>query len=174
MIHTAIIKCSADTLQQIKKHLLPKNQIDEEAAFAFGTANMSNQTVVVEINEWRLIKDSEYKIKSRYHIEFKDSIRGELIKRAHDINAALIEFHSHLGAYPAQFSMSDFIGFEDFVPHVMWRLPERPYVALVFSRGSFDGLIWATEDSSPKPIDKIVAGANEHLPTNLSLKRGIL
>ena len=63
---------------------------------------------------------------------------------AHDLGASIIEAHSHPYAYEhaAAFSTFDLGCLADVVPHVMWRLPGRPYVAMVFAPAGFDGLAW--------------------------------
>ncbi|MFQ5807933.1 MAG: hypothetical protein ACE5I3_15925, partial [Phycisphaerae bacterium] len=55
---------------------------------------------------------------------------------AHDRDACLVELHSHTSPWPAAFSVSDMIGFRDFVPHILWRL-RRPYGAVVVAGETF-------------------------------------
>ena len=44
-------------------------------------------------------------------------------------------------------------------PHVAWRLPGRPYVALVFGQKAFDGLFWSTLERAPSgAVDLVVDG----------------
>lgn len=171
MTNSIIITCSPATFEEIQSHLLPTFQQEEEAAFAFAIPKNREQRLELSIIEWRPILDTEFSYKSAYHIEFEDSVRGDIIKRAHDLNAVLIELHSHLGKFPARFSGSDFMGFDEFVPHVMWRLPDRPYVALVFSKGSFDGLVWLPGNDESQSLNSIVTGQKQLIPTNLSQNR---
>lgn len=63
----------------------------------------------------------------------------------------LIELHSHLGPYgePAQMSPIDAAGLNEWVPHVRWRLGQRPYAALVFGLRTLDGVAWGGAKDTP-------------------------
>ena len=56
----------------------------------------------------------KFENRSSFHFELSDEIRAKIIKKAHDLDCSIIEFHSHLGYYPACFSSSDWCGFEEF------------------------------------------------------------
>jgi len=107
-------------------------------------------------------------IQTSYHIELADVVRARVIKRAHDLGATLIEMHSHLGKWPAQFSPSDIAGFHEWVPHVRWRLKGKPYAALVVTRRGFDGLAWI-ESEEPVVAKLLIDGSVKHA-TGLSRK----
>jgi hypothetical protein len=42
-------------------------------------------------------------------------------------------------------------GFQEWVPHIMWRLRQRPYVAVVVTPDSFDALVWQAGDQVMRP-----------------------
>ncbi len=105
---------------------------------------------------------------SRYFLHLTDETRGRVIKRAHDLSAALIEFHSHPLQRAAEFSASDISGFGEFVPHVRWRLKNRPYAAFVFTPSSFDALAWSDDVVSPRAFEAIAESGRRHTPTNLT------
>lgn len=106
---------------------------------------------------------------SGYHLALTDYARATVIKRAHDIGGTLVEFHSHPGSHPAQFSVSDWAGFKEWVPHILWRLPGRPYMAVVVSDQDFDGIWWMHTVDKPSGNLKIEAGSDILQPTGLSL-----
>lgn len=131
------------TLQQ---HLLGSDSGCEEAAFLFCELLESSTVLRLRVKEFILLPEEAFVSRSAWYLELSPATRGAVIKRAHDLGACLVECHSHPGQRHAEFSASDLAGFSDFVPHVRWRLPGRPYGALVFAANSFDGLVWLNED----------------------------
>ena len=103
------------------------------------------------------------------YIELSDSTRAEVIKRAHDLAASLIEIHSHLGPWPAAFSIADRAGLRETVPHMWWRLHKKPYIALVATNTEFDALVWLDNPTVPRPLDGLNVGERTFVPTNNSL-----
>ncbi len=108
--------------------------------------------------EWRLISPQELVHQGPYHLELRDDVRAGVIKRAHDIGASIVEFHSHIFRGRPGFSWSDMRGFEETVPHCIWRLKGKPYFAVVVSRGGFDGLAWFSRDGAPTQLEWINGG----------------
>ena len=100
-----------------------------------------------------------------------EEIRAKIIKIGHDLNCSIVEFHSHLGSYPACFSYSDWGGFDEFVPHILWRLKEKHYIAVVMTRSGFDSLVWSDKEKDPELLDSISIGKENLYPTKLSLPR---
>ncbi len=96
-------------------------------------------------------------------------MRPKIIKRAFDEQASIIEIHSHPYDLPARFSGSDLVGFEDFVPHVWWRLRGAPYSALVFSQTDFDGLVWVDNPRMPIQLEELKVGIRSLQPNRLTL-----
>lgn len=130
---------------ELRRHLLPPRARSEEAAFLFAQWNRDNFLTV----EHYLVPPHEFDYRSRYHIELGDECRAKTIKRAHDLQASIIELHSHLTLSPARFSASDWDGFDQYVPHVRWRLKGAPYAAIVLSYSSMDSVAWIS--TSPVP-----------------------
>jgi hypothetical protein len=84
----------------------------------------------------------------------------DMILRAHQTDTALVEAHSHpfTTARRLRFSPSDCSGLSDVGPHVAWRLPGRPYIALVFGWNGFDSLYWEGRDREPRgTVDLVVS-----------------
>jgi hypothetical protein len=149
-------------------HLLPKRLMFEEAAFIFAHQETKSNAEYFSYLSWVHVPPKGFLSRSGFHFELTDEMRASVIKQAHDLDASLIEFHSHKGRKPAEFSLSDLQGFQEFVPHVWWRLKGRPYIAIVLSRSGFDGLIWITDPDTPQRLDGIVVGKSVLTPTKLT------
>lgn len=91
---------------------------------------------------------------SKLHVELADDVRPRVIKTAWEIDHCLIEAHSHGKYGQAEFSLSDLLGFEEWVTHVRWRLRGRPYAALVKAGETWDALAWVYGDE-PITVDGI-------------------
>ena len=114
----------------LMEHLLPRNSEGEAAAFVFARFERTTETLKLEYADWFAVPSEDFIVQSLEY-ELSDKARASVIKRAHDLGAALVEFHSHPFPFEACFSPSDLRGLREFVPHVMWRLKGRPYVAVV-------------------------------------------
>jgi hypothetical protein len=65
---------------------------------------------------------------------------------------------------------TDWMGLDQFVPHVWWRLGHRPYVALVFGETTFDAVVWRAGPEAPEPLEGLRVDDQEtRRPTGLSL-----
>lgn len=168
-MHRFQLHTPSETFDELWSHLLPKHPTDETVAFMHTHLNVIDGISVFEYIEWSPIPQSGFVCRSPYYFELTDEARGSVIKRAHDLGSSLVEFHSHIGSGPAKFSPSDHMGFEDFVPHVWWRLKGRPYAAIVVSEGSFDGLIWSSNPRLPEYLESIIVSGKVLRPTQLSL-----
>lgn len=155
-------------LDRLRQHLFPRGGVCEEAAFLFARNGPVGRADVLDVFESELIAPAGFTSRSRYYLELSDATRAALIKRAHDLSASLIECHSHPGQRQACFSWSDLHGFDEFVPHVMWRLKDRPYAAIVMASDTFDGLVWSTADAGSEAIRAITTERGELLPTGLT------
>lgn len=149
-------------------HLLPPRMQNEEVCFLYVRLFPGNEDGRFVFVDWDPIPPQDFVFRSGYHIELSDEIRARVIKRAHDLGTSLLEIHSHTGSRPAAFSPSDMIGFAEFVPHVLWRLRGKPYLAIVVARGSFDGLAWFADAKTPQRLDGIAVGSSLLLSTKLS------
>ena len=136
-------------------HLLPKRFISEEAAFVFVQREEEASGYIFRSLGWYPVLPIGFAAQSAFHFELTDETRRAVIKRAHDLGASLVEFHSHSGPWPTAFSASDLSGFDEFVPHVWWRLRGRPYGAVVVGRSGFDGLFWLHDPQDATHLDGI-------------------
>jgi hypothetical protein len=151
-------------------HLLPPKQFCEEAAFVFASSEHSNGVMNFNFLDAVKLGPSDFLYQESDYLEMTDATRAALIKRAHDLNASLVELHSHLGSWPAAFSPSDHHGLQETVPHMWWRLAKRPYLAAVVTRNEFDALVWLNNPEIPQSLDELVVGKRVLRPTNNSLK----
>lgn len=154
------------SVKELRGYLFPEESDVEHAVFL--VAESSSTDFVVK--GYRVLGRSDFDIQSSYHIQIRSETIGELIKEAHELKLSLIEIHSHVEQEEAEFSWSDWLGFEDFVPHIFWRLPGRPYGALVFADKTIDGLYWDNEAFNHKPISSVIDGAEEYFTTKKSTK----
>jgi len=164
-----IINLPDGVFDRLREHLLPRGGDCEEAAFLFTHSSDSAEGLALGVIGEILIPPSGFATRSDYYLELADETRAAVIKRAHDLNAGLIECHSHPGQQGACFSWSDLHGFDEFVPHVRWRLGERPYAAVVFAADSIDALAWTRQEQRGVAVNAIHADGLRINPTNLTL-----
>ena len=130
----------------------------EHGAFLFAAPAGDETLKIVDVAVLNL---ADFVVQSARHLELKDDVLQRMIVRAHKTNTALVEAHSHpLTKGPGvRFSSLDCEGLADLGPHVAWRLPGRPYAALVFGQDAFDSLYWEGRERWPQgSVDLIVAG----------------
>lgn len=151
----------------ISSYLIDPNVSEERAVFGFASIEPQNR---IQLLDWVKMEGDLVDVAYPYHIALSDKARQSIIKHAHDHNLALIEFHSHPLSSFAQFSFSDLSGFDEWVPHVMWRLPERPYIAVVKAVENFDALYWETKGSSPRSELEFHVGDSVLTPTGFTIK----
>ena len=124
----------------IWNHLLPEPLEQEAAGFLFVRRDPEPNELRFNPIDWYPVPPNEYSVRTDFHFELTDQARGYVVKRAHDLDASVVEFHSHGGPWPACFSDSDLVGLREFVPHMLWRLRGKPYMAIVVTNRDFDGL----------------------------------
>lgn len=162
------------TEQQYKdiwQHLLPEGANCESAAFIFAAFHEANHTLVLKTQDYFLVGRDGFKAQYDNFIELSDESRIDIIKKAHLTNTALIELHSHPFNNPwaAAFSLADMNGFEETVPHMWWRLPGRPYAAIVVSPCGFDSLVWLKDPHTPKCLTALRVDGELRNPTGITL-----
>lgn len=153
----------------LRQHLRGESSV-EQVAFMF--CARTSRAEVLRVTSVQLIAPADFEIQTDFHVALADSIRPAVIKRAWDTDTMLAEAHSHVDGDPASFSRSDLAGFREWVPHMLWRLGGRPYLALVFARETFDALVWTESVESPSSLGRIhVDEDGDYTPTNLTLRR---
>ena len=155
--------------RELIAHLLSNGSWREQASFLFAEAVLSRDEARFDVIETRKLSGDDFAVQEGDYIELSDGTRAEVIKRAHDLSASLIEIHSHLGPWPAAFSIADQAGLRETVPHMWWRLGKKPYIALVVTQKEFDALVWLDNPTVPQPLDAWDVGESTLSPTNNSL-----
>lgn len=149
---------------QLRTHM---NARRERAAFMFTQIDADGNAYVVDT--WLLDDDSHYETRETDHLVLDDDVRAQVIARAHKTGLGAVEAHSHWWPGPStRFSRYDLHGLAEFAPHMLWRLPGRPYIALVMGEDSFDGLWWSSRTSFGTLAAVVVGGVTLN-PTGLSL-----
>lgn len=155
--------------EDLMSHLLPADSSREEAAFMFVTTNRQKAQTSFDLIETRKMLPEDFESQMDNYFELKDVARAGLIKRAHDLDASLVELHSHPSPYPAAFSLADNTGLKETVPHMWWRLSKRPYLAIVVAPRGFDALVWIDNPNVPQALDGLHTGGRLLRPTNNSI-----
>jgi hypothetical protein len=137
---------------------------EEQVGFLYAAVDGDCFTVT----ELYCVPPEGFVAQSAQHLALSDDVRAEVLSRAWSHGGALVEAHSHPGARSACFSPTDLSGFDEWVPHVRWRLQGAPYVALVFAGRDFDALVWSCESEEPQALDSLYAGEWEQQPSNLT------
>ncbi len=156
--------------RRLRTHLLPDDSAAEQAAFLFAKTAYKRADFRFKVIDHTLVAPDGVEYNSVGYLELTDQTRAQVIKKAHDLEASLVELHSHRLPFPAVFSPTDIDGLRQFVPHVWWRLRGRPYLALVIAPTSFDALLCVTNARDAQPLDRLVFGRRVLRPTGPSLK----
>lgn len=165
----AFLKLDCGVLDDLMLHLLPPGSEQEQAVFLFVRLVRTEHQVTFDMVEAQKLGPNDFAVQQDDYLELADETRAGLIKRAHDLDASLVELHSHPGLCPAGFSYADRLGLQATVPHMWWRLSKCPYLAIVVASSGFDALLWLDNPKVPRPLDGILAGAYLLKPTNVSL-----
>ena len=130
----------------------------EQGAFLFASPAANGELDVVDV---AVLKTADFVMQSAGYVELHDDALQEMIVRAHRTDTALVEAHSHplVEGPRVRFSSFDCEGLADIGPQMSWRLPGRPYIALVLGRDAFDSLYWEGRERRPRgSVDLVVAG----------------
>jgi hypothetical protein len=169
MICSGRLELTPAVHSQLMVHLLPTKPKAEEAAFIFCQSAADKDGIRFSVLETYRAPVTDFVYRSFLGLELSDACRATVIKRAHDLNASLIELHSHPLDQRTEFSFSDRSGFTDFVPHVWWRLKGRPYGAIVVGQSGFDSLCWFSNPTKPDAVLELHIGDRRIFPTGLTL-----
>ena len=143
----------------LRSALIPEKdaQDREHGAFLFASPTKNGALNVVDIV---VLSPGDFEAQTAYHLRLSSEVLQKMIVRAHRTGTALIEAHSHPLARGSAvcFSPFDCEELAEAGPHMAWRLPGRPYVALVFGQDAFDSLYWEGPDRRPQGSVDLVVG----------------
>src|SRR5687768_9590364 len=91
-----IIDLPEKVYKTICTHLHPRSSEVEEVAFMFAELKEENNERVFVYKDHWLLQPGDFGFQSSYYFDLTDETKAKLIKRAHDLNASIIEFHSHI------------------------------------------------------------------------------
>ena len=164
------LEMTGSSYRELIAHLLSNGGWREHAAFLFAETVLGSDKANFYVIEMRKLSAGDFAVQQGDYIELSDGVQAEVIKRAHDLGASLIEIHSHVGPWPAGFSIADRAGLRETVPHMWWRLDKKPYIALVVTETEFDALVWLDKPTVPRALDAWNVGEHTLFPTNNSLE----
>lgn len=144
---TACIGLTAEQFAALQQHLVEP----ERVAFAYAEF-VDGRFNVVDLEP---MSGRDVASRSERHVELHDDVRPRLISTALARGLSLLEAHSHGRRGYAAFSPSDLLGFDDWVPHLWWRLRGQPYAALVVAGDRWDALAWIDGPREPRPVGAI-------------------
>lgn len=166
------IRLTSSQHKEVWRHLLRSDDNREYAAFLFARVLDVRGQRELYVESIRLILEPDFQTQRSNYFELSDEARVSIIKEAHVSKLSLIEVHSHPfpGKWAAAFSLADMSGFAETVPNMLWRLPDRPYTAIVVAPYGFDALTWSsTEDVAN--IEGLAVGKKILKPTNFTLEK---
>jgi hypothetical protein len=152
--------------ESFRRHLTARA---EEAGFFLADYDAGTRSLT--LRTWQPVPADGFEGQSDLHLTLRDDVRADVIKWAWDNRACLIEAHSHRAGRPASFSPSDIWGFDEWVPHLWWRLRGRPYAAIVIAGDTFDALAWIDGADAPEQVEHLAVDDDVLLPTALTLSR---
>lgn len=157
--------------QAVWTHLLPEVCKTEQAAFLFAEVIPEGDAVKFRVKDIYFCQPEDFAIQRIDFFELTDAARINIIKRAHQSNTLIIEAHSHPfpGMFAASFSLADAMGFNETVPHLWWRLKNRPYAAIVVAPAGFDGLVWYDNPHTAEQLAGIQTDQDFYPATGLTL-----
>jgi hypothetical protein len=159
-----VIAATGELYRLAREHL--RGRI-EQVGFFLADFDVGRQAFV--LRTWRPMPPEAFAFQSAYHLTLRDEARPEIIKWAWDAGACLVEAHSHCVDGPAGFSPSDVWGFDEWVPHVRWRLSGQPYAAIVTAGDTFDSLAWLDKTDAPTQIERLEVDGTIHVATARTL-----
>ena len=136
----------------------------ETVAFLFAAPGHD----ALHVEKVQFLRPTDYIQNTMHGVELADHVRPTVIRAAHAHGYAVVEAHAHSWPGPrTRFSPTDLLGLHNLGPHMTWRLPGRPYTALVLGPDSFDALQWHP-DGKVSVLDAMLVDGRSSYPTGLS------
>lgn len=164
---SVFLKIKKPIFEIISSFLLEEST--ERLVFLLINPIQDNDKVIFGVEDFYLVPETKLN-QSPYSATLNYDVQTRIIKWAWDNNASLAEIHSHPFAKKGvSFSCSDLAGFNEFVPHIWWRLKNKPYIAMVFGKNDFDALVWIDSPHSEQNLQGLLIGNLLLKPTNKTL-----
>jgi len=160
------IATSSEICSAARRHL--RGHIEQVGFFL---ADFDERDSGFLLREWRALGADAFDHQSEYHVSLRDEMRPEIIGWAARAGACLVEVHSHGERGTPCFSPSDVFGFDQWVPHVRWRLKKRPYAAVVTAGARFDALAWIGMGADPVQVERLEVAGSSCPTSGLTLPR---
>lgn len=158
------LKIKSQIFRKIKGFLF--QDAKEHVVFLLITPENQDNKIVFEVKDFYLVPKNELD-QTHYSVKLKYNTQAKIIKWAWDNEASLGEVHSHpFSKQDTAFSYSDLWGLKEFVPHVWWRLKNKPYIAIVFGKRDYDALVWIDNPNTPQKLQGILVDSDLFEPTN--------
>jgi len=166
----AILRISNKDHDLLWKHLF--SQDGEGAAFIYVKSNTHGDSMTLSPAGFEFIQSNDFVENNYLGLELRPETINKVIVSATKLKAKIVEVHSHpFSKKNTTFSDFDLRGFEEFVPHIWWRLNGGPYVALVYGHNDFDSLLWIKSPHDPQSLTHILLDEGEKVkPTGATLK----
>lgn len=163
---------TANQYQQLRDALMHHHcdEGTEAGAFLFAEPTKDGDLRVVEIDA---LNPEDFVEQTAKYLELREEVLQAAIVRGHCTGTALVEAHTHPSSRGrrVRFSRLDCDGLKEVGPHVTWRLPNRPYVALVFGRDAFDSLYWESGQRMPQGAVDIRFPGRVLRPSRVTLRK---
>ncbi|MFA6357400.1 MAG: hypothetical protein WCY09_01845 [Candidatus Omnitrophota bacterium] len=137
----------------VRKHLFRGRK--EQGCFLFVKSSIKPSSIEFEVKDIHAIGAGGWVYQSDCHLELDEREKVEVMLKAREYDCDLMECHSNRFNGPAAFSPSDVHGLDAFVQYVWWKLPNKLYGAVVFTKNGVRGQIWLPKQSKPLLINEI-------------------
>jgi hypothetical protein len=156
--------------RRLRGHLF-QNEL-EQAGFLFARVARDGSSLRFDVFDCYLVPASGWDVQMDVYLEMSHEERGRILKLARELDAAVIDCHSHPHSTDAVwFSPSDRSGITEFAQYVRWKLNGRPFAALVWGEDSVDGVIWQDDFLRAEVLASVLSGGLRMTPTASWFKR---
>lgn len=141
------------------RHHLFRNHL-EQGAFLFAEVKQNLLGMHLFVKDFYLVPADGWEVQEDVYLQMKDSERAKIMKMARDKNLSAIDCHSHpRAADNVWFSPSDVAGINEFAQYAKWKLPGKPFAAMVWGEKSVDAVLWYGDFARGQRVHKIkIAG----------------
>lgn len=153
-MRTREIVIPAALQRQLQEHLF-RNDL-EQGAFLFAREAAANGEAGLMVADLYLVPEDGWQVQLDVYLEMKDTERARIMAMARKGDYAVIDCHSHPSSLDTvAFSPSDRSGITDFAAYAKWKLPGRPFAAVVWGEQSLDAVMWLGDFRTPLPVDQV-------------------